>query len=243
MARITSSASDIDPGRAASQSYNQYRQDWPMTPWEEANQSQRVGPDIKRSQSQRSWAPTPLRSAMTPGGYTEYTVSPAVTPFESAASGHLDDIRSLPADITPEAVPEPIQAAGNNMRLPSTFSAFRQVREAAEEEAQMMSGLDSLQKAQGSGASPANAGSNPVSSPQLPTALVKSTNCEPTEQPEDSPPKQPDTPFLSALRSGTETPLISIDMEQNMFNLSINANQVVEQRLSIESPTATTIGS
>lgn len=240
--RITSSASDKGPGRAATQSYSQHQQDWAPTPLDMADPFPRAGPDIKRSQSQRLWAPTPLRPAITLAGYSEYTVSPFFTPLGSMAGGPLNDIRSLSPDITPETTPEPTQATDNYQRLRAKSSAFQKVREAAEAEAQMMSGFDSWQTAQGSEAPP-NAGSNSVSSPQLPTALVEFTNNGSTDQPEDPPSTQPDWPFPSAPKSGTETPLVSSEMEQKIFNLSIDANHVVQPWLSTESPTATTTGS
>ncbi|ERF76880.1 hypothetical protein EPUS_02591 [Endocarpon pusillum Z07020] len=221
VARITSSASDKGPGRAASQSYSQLQQNWAQTPLDMANQSPRAGSDIKRSQSQRLWAPTPLSPAITPAGFREYTVSPFVTPIGSIAGGQLNDIRSLSADITPETTPEPTQAADNYESLRAQSSVFQQLREAAEAEAQMMSGFDSWQTAQGSEALP-NAGSNPVSSPQLPTAPVAFTNNGPTDQPEDPPSIQPDWPLPSSPKSGTETPPVSNDMEQKIFKDSCN---------------------
>ncbi len=104
--RITSSASDKGPGRAASQSYSQLQQNWAPTPLNTANQSQRAGPDIHRSQSERLWAPTPLRSATIPAAFSEYTVSPFATPVGSVAGGQLNDTPSIFADITPEPTPE-----------------------------------------------------------------------------------------------------------------------------------------
>ncbi len=241
--RITSSASDKGPGRAASQSYSQPQQNWGPTPLDMANQSQLGGPYINRPQSQRIWAPTPLGSAITPAGFREYTVSPSVTPVGSTVLEQFNDIRSLSADITPENTPEPTQAAANYQSLRAKLSAFQDVREAAEIEAQMMSGFDSMQKAQGSEAPPANAGSNSVSSPQLATALVEFTNNGRTDRPENTPSIQPDWPFPSAPQSSTETPLVSSDMEQKMFKLSIDANHVVQPRPSMGSPNATTTGS